>query len=172
MLLRVSRPSYNHKQSELLTARMQAANINPETGLATDYLNHFNEVSMLIEMLTDMPEMLEEARAWQPYTYQEHFQASGFSEAAFIIDCYNQATPVLKKLFDDQSKDLTAVIQTVLEQARPDEPRWRQVELPHIISDIQERIGRLYGLVHGHQGLDQTAVDAELGQDAIDDLFD
>jgi len=25
-----------------------AANINPATGLATDYLNHFNEITMLI----------------------------------------------------------------------------------------------------------------------------
>ena len=28
-------------------AELKAANINPQTGLATDYLNHFNEAIML-----------------------------------------------------------------------------------------------------------------------------
>jgi len=37
--------------------RLRAANINPATGLATDYLNHYNEVAMLIATLADMPEM-------------------------------------------------------------------------------------------------------------------
>ncbi|MEO8318885.1 MAG: hypothetical protein ABI561_11235, partial [Bradyrhizobium sp.] len=37
-------------------AQLKAANINPRTGLATDYLNHFNEAIMLLEMVPDMPE--------------------------------------------------------------------------------------------------------------------
>ncbi|MDP3655070.1 MAG: hypothetical protein Q8R67_25705, partial [Rhodoferax sp.] len=35
-------------------ALLRAANINPRTGLATDYLNHFNEAIMLLEMVPDM----------------------------------------------------------------------------------------------------------------------
>ncbi len=38
---------------------LKAANINPVTGLATDYLNHFNEIAMMIATLADMPEMRE-----------------------------------------------------------------------------------------------------------------
>ena len=30
-------------------------NINPATGLATDYLNHFNEAIMLLDMLSKLP---------------------------------------------------------------------------------------------------------------------
>ena len=37
-------------------AELQAANINPRTGLATDYLNHFNEAVMLLEMIPAYPE--------------------------------------------------------------------------------------------------------------------
>jgi hypothetical protein len=33
---------------EARIARLRAANINPRTGLATDYLNHFNEAIMLL----------------------------------------------------------------------------------------------------------------------------
>ena len=36
--------------------RLADANINPATGLATDYLNHFNEAIMLLEMLSSCPE--------------------------------------------------------------------------------------------------------------------
>ncbi len=41
-------------------ALLRAANINPRTGLATDYLNHFNEAIMLLEMVPDMPECAED----------------------------------------------------------------------------------------------------------------
>ena len=45
---------------EARAARLRAANINPHTGLATDYLNHFNEAVMLLEMVPDMPECAED----------------------------------------------------------------------------------------------------------------
>ena len=39
-----------------------AANVNPATGLATDYLNLFNEAIMLFEMGLDMPDMATNRR--------------------------------------------------------------------------------------------------------------
>ena len=45
---------------EARAAVLRAANINPRTGLATDYLNHFNEAIMLLEMIPDMPECAED----------------------------------------------------------------------------------------------------------------
>ena len=53
-----------------------AANVNPRTGFATDYLNHFNEAVMLLELLAEMPECLGDFFAWQPKKYDEHFAAS------------------------------------------------------------------------------------------------
>ena len=49
---------------ELAAERLEQANINPQTGLATDYLNHFNEVMMLLEMLPDMPDCAEDVLEW------------------------------------------------------------------------------------------------------------
>ena len=37
-----------------------AVNINAATGLATDYLNHFNEAIMLLEMLASAPEFRDD----------------------------------------------------------------------------------------------------------------
>ena len=62
-------------------AELRAANINPRTGLATDYLNHFNEAIMLLEMIPDMPECAEDFLGWRPLSYREHFMASQFQGA-------------------------------------------------------------------------------------------
>ena len=72
-------------------ALLRAANINPRTGLATDYLNHFNEAVMLLEMIPDMPECAEDFLAWQPLSYAEHFTASNFKARDLAIEAYNTA---------------------------------------------------------------------------------
>jgi hypothetical protein len=59
-------PRQMSPEDEARAAQLQAANINPRTGLATDYLNHFNEAIMLLEMIPDMPECVEEFLGWQP----------------------------------------------------------------------------------------------------------
>lgn len=48
--------------------RVEGTNICDASLLATDYLNHFNEVVMLIGMIPDMPECLDDAREWRPKT--------------------------------------------------------------------------------------------------------
>jgi hypothetical protein len=72
-------------------AELRAANINPRTGLATDYLNHFNEAIMLLEMVPDMPECAEDFMGWQPLTYAEHFTASNFKARDLAIAAYEAA---------------------------------------------------------------------------------
>ncbi|HEY5598367.1 MAG TPA: hypothetical protein VIK47_06140, partial [Kiloniellales bacterium] len=59
-----------------LAMLVRGKNIHEDTLLATDYLNHFNEVIMLIGMIPDMPECLRDAQAWQPKSYEEHFRDS------------------------------------------------------------------------------------------------
>ncbi len=71
---------------------LRAANINPVTGLATDYLNHFNEVMMLMEMLPDMPDCAEDVLDWAPADYTEHFTNSGFKDKELAVLAY-QAAP-------------------------------------------------------------------------------
>ena len=60
---------------------LRAANINPRTGLATDYLNHFNEAVMLLEMIPDMPECAEDFLGWQPLSYRRAFHGVQFQGA-------------------------------------------------------------------------------------------
>ena len=66
-------------------------NINPVTGLSTDYLNHFSEALMALEMVRDMPECVEDLRAWVPKTYAEHFAQSRLGNRDTIIRTYQDA---------------------------------------------------------------------------------
>ncbi len=70
-LLRSDRrtPNPPGPKDEAWAERLRAANINPRTGLATDYLNHFNEAIMLLEMVPDIPECAEDFLGWQPLSY-------------------------------------------------------------------------------------------------------
>jgi hypothetical protein len=71
--------------------RVADTNICGTSLLATDYLNHFNEVVMLIDMIPDMPECLDDVREWQPKTYQQHFAESGLPEAELAIAAYEHS---------------------------------------------------------------------------------
>ena len=51
--------------------KLADANINPRTGLATDYLNHFNEAIMLLEMLSSGPECIADFLDWKAKSYRE-----------------------------------------------------------------------------------------------------
>ena len=62
----VSEPSRKDAGKAARAAELRAANINPRTGLATDYLNHFNEAIMLLEMIPDMPDCAEDFLTWRP----------------------------------------------------------------------------------------------------------
>src|SRR5712671_3346361 len=81
-------------------AQLRAANINPHTGLATDYLNHFNEAIMLLEMIPDMPECAEDFLLWYPLSYREHFMASHFKARDLAIEAYESADERIRVEFD------------------------------------------------------------------------
>ena len=86
--------------------------INSETGLCTDYLNHFSEAIMLLEMFSAVPESMDEFLAWQPRSYIEHFAASNFRNRETAIACYHAADPgnrqTLDQLADTMNTLLTA----------------------------------------------------------------
>jgi hypothetical protein len=66
--------------SEEFTASLEGTCISTQTFLANDYLNNFNEVVVLLEMVPDMPDVLEDLKEWTPVTYLQHFEASGLSK--------------------------------------------------------------------------------------------
>src|SRR6202011_4605601 len=94
-------------------AELQAANINPRTGLATDYLNHFNEAIMLLEMVPDMPECAEDFLTWSPLSYCEHFMASNFKARELAIEAYEAADAKIRAEFDNITSTMTSILTAV-----------------------------------------------------------
>src|SRR5579859_1732062 len=99
--------------SSARAAELRAANINPRTGLATDYLNHFNEAIMLLEMIPDMPECAEDFLGWQPLSYTEHFTASNFKARDLAIAAYDSADAGIRAAFDSTTSAMTSILNEV-----------------------------------------------------------
>src|SRR5450432_2120906 len=107
-------------------AQLRAANINPRTGLATDYLNHFNEAIMLLEMIPDMPECAEDFLAWHPLSYREHFMASHFKTRELAIEAYESADGAIRTEFDNITTTMTSILSAVssaMREANQDKTR-------------------------------------------------
>ncbi len=96
-----------------LEAELLAANINPRTGLATDYLNHFNEAIMLLEMIPDRPDCAEDFLSWQPLSYREHFTASNFRARDLAISAYNNTDPAIRTEFDSITAAMISILTSV-----------------------------------------------------------
>jgi len=116
---------------EARAAQLRAANINPRTGLATDYLNHFNEAVMLLEMVPDMPECAEDFLDWRPLSYSEHFHASNFKARDLAISAYETADTVTRTEFDNITSAMTSILTAVsaaMREAQQDKTRARLAE--------------------------------------------
>src|ERR1700741_2083717 len=86
------------------------ANINPVTGLATDYLNHFNEAIMMLELAAQMPECIDDFCAWRPLSYCGTFAASSFKERDLAIAAYENADPALRRRLDELADGMNAIL--------------------------------------------------------------
>src|ERR1700674_2838452 len=106
-------PRQPSPEAEARTALLRAANINPRTGLATDYLNHFNEAVMLLEMIPDMPECAEDFLDWRPLSYREHFKASHFKARELAIEAYDSADAIIRAEFDNITSAMTSILTAV-----------------------------------------------------------
>jgi hypothetical protein len=98
-----SRPTFD-------SARLAAANINPKTKLATDYLNHFNEAIMLLDLLPHTPECIVELVSWEPMSYEEHFAGSHFRDKELAIAAYEVADPVARARLDELADTMNALL--------------------------------------------------------------
>jgi hypothetical protein len=142
---------------------LAAGNINVRSGLATDYLNHFTEIIMLLELIPDMPDMIADARAWQPKTYAEHFHASNFAARDLAIKAYEQAPSTYRLPFDAIVDELHARIAVGIEAIAEatKSPDTLPAKVAAVVAEIQSLIQRASDLIHGNvAALDQSAVDA------------
>lgn len=77
-----------------------ALNVDPVTGLASDYLNHFYEPLLLLEHISDNPDLIEELADWSPSSYVGHFGRSGRSDRVSVLAAYMEAPPHIRQRLD------------------------------------------------------------------------
>lgn len=77
---------------------------SPNSGLASDYLNHFNEVLLAIENLPLLlPEIIDALIAWKPVSYRAYFERSNLPGSADALATYDG-------LDDDFRREVEAMI--------------------------------------------------------------
>jgi hypothetical protein len=100
----------------VFSEKVAGTNINPQTLLATDYLNHFNEIVMMLEMIPDMVECLEDAQAWQPKSYQDHFRDSQFRDRELAVEAYDYVPSHFRTAFEDVITQMNSLIAQAVER--------------------------------------------------------
>lgn len=151
-----------------LTRLVSGKNIHGTTLLATDYLNHFNEVIMLLELLPDMPEMIEEARSWRPKTYVEHFRDSGFADKELAIFAYENAPAQFRRPFDAAVAAIDELAGSAIERIAAALDGGDHDLAATAVANASQRLRQLVdvasAIIHGdRKAMDQTGIDAILG---------
>lgn len=158
---------------ELAPERLEQANINPKTGLATDYLNHFNEVVMLLEMMPAMPDVASDVLEWGPADYETHFANSTFSDKQLAVLAYHAAPPALRKTLEDLVAQINTAVLTAQERIRSaTDPAEIAAPLADMATnEIKPLISMASGVIHGHIGGKAIIHEGEGAQAEIDALF-
>lgn len=157
--------------SDTTAPRLCIPQINPSTGLSTDYLNHFSEAIMALKMMPAMHDCLDDLRAWRPKSYREHFAASHFRDRHAVIAAYEGADPAVRKALDSASATLNAVLSAtrdvvLRDLAAPD----AAVLAQRALARLNPLIARATALINGTPT--GTGADSKNTQAAIDALFD
>ena len=161
-------------------ARYAGTAVNPRTFLATDYLNHFNEAIMLLELVAGMPECVDELADWAPKTYEEHFEDSVFKDRHLCIEAYAFVDPAVRGRLEDVVSHLDAGISEVLfdmAAANDDQDRIAAIASART-EELRTLIDRASGIINGVDHKEGVAEEAEESehidatQAAIDALFD
>lgn len=149
------------------SARAQGTNINPQTLLATDYLNHFNEIVMLLELIADMPECYEDAMAWQPKSYQDHFRDSQFRDKELAVEAYEHVPHCYREPFDNVIAQMDRMVPWGLQRIGEALNGGNPEHLRFLCSDISQRLQKMIdiagAIINGStKRLDQSEIDGFL----------
>jgi hypothetical protein len=143
---------------------VKGKNINENTLLATDYLNHFNEIIMLLEMVPSMPECYEDAAEWQPKSYADHFRDSCFSDAELAILAYENAPENYRQAFDATIEQMDRLVHDSMPRIKSlidaGEEGPLQLGVESVTRKLQSFVDVASSIINGNMDtLDQSQID-------------
>ena len=173
--------AFKNSMTEHLRAHTEGTNVNPTTLLTTDYLNHFNEIIMLLELVPSAPSQFSaELAEWQHESYEEHFTHSGFRDKELAIVGYRNAPEDVRRAFDssvaDLEQEMVMLLQQVQEKIGSGDTRGLSKLCDEQVPRLQDLIQITAGIVNGAvpEAVDNDAAKEEQAnaQSAVDALFD
>lgn len=148
-------------------------NINPQTGLATDFLNHFNEVLMLLELLPGSPEFVDDILAWRPLTYHDYFVTSHFKDRDLAILAYEAADPVARASLEEFADTMNAYLLETLDQLRSGLTPVAIGELgTEAACWLKPLVARAGAVINGQEAMPVEVADEAAAQAMVDALFE
>lgn len=136
--------------------RLSAANVSPVTGLSTDYLNHFGEAIMLLDLAPQAPEYRSELNRWRPQTYREYFAASQLGHRHLSIAAYENADTLARREFDTLCTRMNALILTARSALREDFPVGPSPTIAKVVAELKCLFARASAAVHGIEAEDSV----------------
>ncbi len=145
--------------------------INADTGLCTDYLNHFSEAIMLLEMLSAVPESVEDFLAWEPCSYAEHFASSNFKNRDAVLAAYKAADPALRHSLEELSDSMNMMLLATREAMKARSNTASVNALAQCaISWVKPLVTRARMVISA--GIVSSGAEPNAAQAAVDALFD
>jgi hypothetical protein len=93
-------------------------------GLSTDYLNHYSEILMLIEMAVSDEGVVGEIGSWRPVPYCDYFRRSPLRRAPSAIAAYRALRPERRNAFERTTEALDKLtLGAILALQPPSNPR-------------------------------------------------
>ncbi|MCP4394242.1 MAG: hypothetical protein GY804_08280 [Alphaproteobacteria bacterium] len=149
------------------STKVEGTNIHSNTLLCTDYLNHFNEIIMLIEMVPDMPDLLEDCKEWRPKSYKQHFKDIVFSDSALAIEAYDAVPECFKRPFENTIRQMDYLVLKAMEHCEKDiaqddmETLRRHVDVA--LNALKQFIEIASSIIHGSEKvMEQEQIDEML----------
>ena len=158
-------------------SHVPGTNINESTLIASDYLNHFHELVMLLEAISSEPESFsDDLLSWRPLTYEEHFSQSGFRDKNLAIAAYRRAPSKVRARFDEAVARLHGEALTLVGNVGAELNSGKSLDKTcrDAASRLRILIDEANAIANGEIAADRGAAEAQgevSGQAAIDALF-
>lgn len=150
--------------------RLANANINPKTGLATDYLNHFNEAIMLLDLIPTMPECIADLLAWQPLSYRDHFATSHFKDRDLAVAAYESADPQARSALEDVVVTMNVILTAACNALQADPASAGELATQAVLW-LKPLVARAGAIINGQFVFRTCDTATEAPQIAVDRLF-
>lgn len=140
--------------------------VDCQTGLASDFLNQFNEITMLLEVAQSDADLLDCLHSWRPRGYIEHFETSHLRDSALVIEAYRLCPAAIRLRFDRMSHALSSSILCGLAELRAltgdDNADAAKRAGRALAATIRERVDSLSALIHPTERAPSNAEISEL----------